>query len=185
VHGAFFSAWFLLQLLQSLLVAGKRLDLHRLLGQAALVLAPLMVVFGLLATFYTIRHGFHDTHRSPLQLVAFPLFTLVWFSSFVIAGLSLRKSPAAHKRLMLLASISIVVPATGRIVALPYPDWLPSWWDWAILFVLPLIIWDLATLRRPHPATFFGVVAFLLMFPLLTWVRVTPLWMNMIATLTA
>jgi hypothetical protein len=183
LHGAAFSAWFLLQLLQSLLVAGKRLDLHRLFGQAALVLAPLIVILGLLVTLYTIRHGFHDTDRPPPILAAFPLFTLLWFSGFLIAGLSLRKSPAAHKRLMLLASASILGPATGRIVALPYPDWLPSWWDWAILFVVPLILWDLTTRRRLHAATLFGVAAFIAMFPLLTWVRSMPFWTDMVSTI--
>jgi len=185
LHGAAFTGWFLLQLVQSLLIANKRLGLHRLLGQAALILAPLIVVLGVVATFYTVRHGFHDTQRSPLQLAAFPLFTLAWFSGFVIAGLSLRKSPQSHKRLMLLASIAIVGPATGRIVALPYPDWLPMWWDWAIVFALPLVVWDLATLRRLHRATLIGVCIFVLMFPLQTWVRTSPAWMNMIATVTA
>lgn len=86
---------------------------------------------------------------------------------------------------MLLASISIIGPATGRIVALPYPDWLPSWWDWAIVFATPLVMWDLVMLRRLHPATFFGVCAFVLMFPIVLWIRTMPFWQRVIATLTA
>src|SRR3954454_12897246 len=38
LHGAVFTAWFLLQLVQSLLVAGKKLAVHRLVGETALVL---------------------------------------------------------------------------------------------------------------------------------------------------
>lgn len=185
LHGVAFSAWFVLQLVQSLLVAGKRLDLHKWLGQTALVLAPLMVILGILVTFYTTRHGFHGETRSPFQSAAFPLSLLIWFSGFIIGGLSLRKQPQAHKRLMLLASIAIIAPATGRIEALPYPAWLPFWWNWAIPFAIPLVVWDLVSRRRLHAATLVGVSAFVLMFPIQAWVRTTPGWMHMVATLTS
>jgi hypothetical protein len=185
LHGAAFTAWFILQFVQSLLIAGKRLDLHRRLGEAALVLAPLLVILGILVTFYTIRHGFHGETRSTLQSAAFPLSLLTSFSGFVMAGLFLRKHPQAHKRLMLLASIAIIAPASGRIEALPYPDWLPDWWNWAIPFAIPLLLWDLIMFRRLHPATLIGVPAFVLMFPLQLWVRTQPAWMDMIGALTS
>lgn len=183
LHGLAFSAWFLLQLAQSLLIAGKRLAWHKWLGQAAMILAPLMALLGVLVALYSARHGFHGETRPPVQSAAFPLSLLTWFSGFVIAGLSLRKWPQAHKRLMLLASVAIIAPAVGRIEGLPYPDWLPNWWNWAIPFAVPLIAWDLATIRRLHPATLIGVPVFVLLFPFVLWVRTTPWWMHMIATL--
>ena len=183
LHGAVFSAWFVLQLAQSLLVAGRRLALHKWLGQAALVLAPLMVIVGMLVVFYTTRHVFHGETQPTARSAAFPLALLTWFSGFVIAGLSLRKRPQAHKRLMLLASIAIIAPAVGRIEMLPYPDWLPTWWNWAIPFAAPLIVWDLATTRRLHPATLIGVPALVLMFPAVVWIRSMVWWTDMIATL--
>jgi hypothetical protein len=185
LHGAVFTAWFLLQLIQSLLVAGKKLALHKLLGETAMVLAPLIVIVSVLVVFYATRHVFHDETRPTVQSAAFPLALVTWFSGFVIAGLLLRKKPQAHKRLMLLASIAIIAPAVGRIEALPYPDWLPDWWNWAIAFALPLAVWDIATLRRLHPATLIGVPAFVLMFPVQYIVRSTPWWMHMIGTLTS
>jgi hypothetical protein len=180
-----FTAWFLLQLIQSLLIAGRKLAVHKLVGETALILAPLVVIVSILVVFYTTRHGFHGETKPTVQSAAFPLSLVTWFSGFVIAGLALRKKPEAHKRLMLLASIAIISPAVGRIDWLPYPDWLPGWWEWAIAFAVPLVVWDLATLRRLHPATLIGVPAFVLMFPVQHWVRSTAWWMHMITTLTA
>ena len=183
LHGAVFSIWFLLQLVQSLLIAGKKLAWHKWLGQFAMVLAPAMVLVGVLVALYSARHVFHGETRPPVQSAAFPLSLLTWFSGFVIVGLSLRRKPQAHKRLMLLASIAIIAPAVGRIENLPYPGWLPDWWNWAIPFTFPLIVWDLATIRRLHPATLIGVPALVLMSPLQHWVRTTAWWMNMITAL--
>ncbi|HEX3652137.1 MAG TPA: hypothetical protein VHU18_04860 [Rhizomicrobium sp.] len=184
LHGALFSAWFLLQLGQSLLIGAGRLDLHRRMGVTALTLAPLLVLTSTLVVFYTVRNGFHDTKESPLKLAAHPVFLLIWFSGFVAAGMLLRRRPQWHKRLMLLASILMAQPAIARITWLPYPDFLPSWWEWIIPLVVPLLVWDLVTLRRLHPATIIGVTAFLVMFPLTNLVRATPEWLATIATLT-
>jgi hypothetical protein len=185
LHGAVFTAWFLLQLIQSLLVAGKKLAVHKLIGETAMILAPLIVIVSVLVVFYTTRHVFHGETKPAVQSAAFPLALVTWFGGFVIAGLALRKRPEAHKRLMLLASIAIISPAVNRIDWLPYPDWLPDWWGWAIAFAVPLVVWDMARLRRLHPATLIGVPAFIAMFPCVQWVRTAPWWMHMIATLTA
>ena len=72
---------------------------------------------------------------------------------------------------------------SADLEGLPYPDWLPNWWNWAIPFAVPLVAWDLATIRRLHPATLIGVPVFVLLFPFVLWVRTTPWWMHMITTL--
>src|SRR5262245_6655130 len=53
VHGATALAWLLLFVTQALLVARGRVDLHRRLGWAALMIAVLLVLFG----YYTITEG--------------------------------------------------------------------------------------------------------------------------------
>ncbi len=73
LHGAVFTAWFLLQLVQSLLLAGKKLAVHKLLGETAMVLAPLIVIVSVLVVFYTTRHVFHGETRPTVQSAAFPL----------------------------------------------------------------------------------------------------------------
>src|ERR1700684_1683911 len=49
IHGAVFSCWILLLIVQTSLVAAGRVDLHRRLGLLGFALACLMVIVGLLA----------------------------------------------------------------------------------------------------------------------------------------
>jgi len=57
IHGAVFSCWIILLIVQSSLVAAGRVDVHRHLGMLGFGLACLMVVLGLLApTDSQVRH---------------------------------------------------------------------------------------------------------------------------------
>src|SRR5688500_7081982 len=109
VHGALFTAWILLLVAQTSLVAGRRVDLHRKLGVAGAVLAVLMVVAGYEAAMTAARRGFSlPGLPPPLVFLAVPLFDMIVFPTLVGAALLLRRSPAAHKRLMLLATVAIL-----------------------------------------------------------------------------
>ena len=49
IHGAVFTAWMLLFLVQTLLISAGRADMHRQLGLASLVLLPVMIVVAIFA----------------------------------------------------------------------------------------------------------------------------------------
>jgi hypothetical protein len=80
----------------------------------------------------------------------------------VLVAVALRRNAQAHKRLMLLASMSIVAPALARIAQWPVlgPPVNAQFVVLAVvgsfLLVGVLLIYDLVTRRRPHPATFAG-----------------------------
>src|SRR3978361_75468 len=50
IHGAIFTSWIILLIVQTGLVSARRVDLHRKLGLFGFGLACVMVVFGLLAS---------------------------------------------------------------------------------------------------------------------------------------
>jgi hypothetical protein len=56
-HGALFSAWIILFVVQSSLISTGHVRLHRKLGVLGALIAGLMVVLGVLATFGTLRRG--------------------------------------------------------------------------------------------------------------------------------
>ncbi len=119
VHGLVMTAWILLFLAQTLLVAKRRTDLHRKLGVAGPFLAIAIVTLGI----YTISNSILRHHpNANLQLfallfVAFDGLSLLLFGGLVIAALRLRLRPQVHKRLMLMALVSLLPPAFGRFVA--------------------------------------------------------------------
>ena len=77
------------------------------------------------------------------------------FAGFVGAAVWQRRDREAHKRLMLLAYISIIVAALARLpgVATVGP---PAFFGLALLFVVVGIVYDKVTRRRIHPVYVWG-----------------------------
>jgi hypothetical protein len=116
VHGLIFTSWIALFVVQTTLVASHRTGIHRRLGLLGGVIAGLMLVAGFFAAVDSARRGFTPAGGPPpLVFLAIPLFMLVVFAALVGAALYYRRQSATHKRLMLLATISIITPAIARI----------------------------------------------------------------------
>ena len=119
IHGLVMTAWIGLFLTQTLLVAKHRTDLHRKLGVVGAILAGTVVGLGVYTIAGSIRRQHLDTsvRSSALTFVAFDGISLLLFGGLVLAALLLKSRPQAHKRLMLMAMISLLPPAFGRLVA--------------------------------------------------------------------
>jgi hypothetical protein len=156
VHGFVFSSWILLFIAQTGLVAAGRTDLHRRVGVLGAALVIAMLGLGTLTALRSVAGLSGPNLRSQLSFLAIPLFDMVVFPVLVGMALVGRRVPQAHKRLMLIAMISILSPATGRM---PWPEaWRGTLTDFVVpdLFLLPLVAWDLKSRGRLHPMTIFG-----------------------------
>jgi len=159
LHGTVLTAWFVLLIVQPVLVAAGRTDLHRWLGAFGAVLAVLVIV----VSVWTVTKSFPRNLVAGVDLVGrrANLFgntaTLLAFGVCVAKGLSCRNQPDAHKRLMLLGSIAIIAQATQRI------GFLVNFAPLGIFGVLALLIvvlaHDLWSRRRVHWATVWGGTA--------------------------
>lgn len=119
VHGLIMTAWTLLFLTQTLLIAKRRTDLHRKLGKAGAILAIVVVALGIYTIAGSIlrRHMRTDVESLALTFIAFDGLSLLLFGGLVITALRARSRPPIHKRLMLMALVSLLPPAFGRLVA--------------------------------------------------------------------
>lgn len=171
VHGVALTAWFVLFLLQTLLVQRGRLATHRRLGAVAglvvAVLVPscLAVVLGIVDSWHAA--GIDVAAQRPLlsMIVWGNLGAVLAFTVLFACGILKRRTPDAHKRLMLLASISLMSPAISRIALLPVfagMDLVIVTVIGVLLLVLVVALFDLATLRRVHRETLWAVPFFLL-----------------------
>lgn len=172
IHGAVAGAWLLLFLGQATLVATRRTSIHRRLGAIAPTLMVVMVVLIFQTTIEMVRRG-HDLSGDLLRPAAAPgapvpsvadvdgglgafMIALI-FGILVAAGWWYRRRPEIHRRLMLLALLSLagtpLLHLGGYLVG-RWPDLL-----WPVR-VLPLVgnlllfagaVHDKVTTGRAHP----------------------------------
>jgi hypothetical protein len=176
LHGLLFTGWAVLLVVQARLVAAKRVDLHRRLGMAAVVMAALMVGIGTLVAIQAVLRGVAPFGMDPRRFLVVPLFAVGLFAVFVVAGVRARHDPQSHKRLMLLATIALLPPAIARWV-LPLGLGPPAVLAIATLFLVPMVVWDLQTRRRLHPVTLWGGLLLVIAGPLRLVVARTDGWL--------
>jgi hypothetical protein len=115
-----------------------------------------------------------------------PLLGLILFPLFVGAAIRFRRNAAAHKRLMVLATILLMTAGVRRVLHLlgveagPY---VAEFATYAVL-LLPLAIYDLTRLHRLHTVTAWGGAILLLRHALHAAVAYTDVWQQFAARVT-
>lgn len=180
VHGAILTGWFVWLVVQASLIEANRVAHHRRLGVLGAVLGLAVVFAGPLATLNLvprIRAAGLDLDMdisalgisglgSDMSIARFLSGTVIWpniasvatFAVLVLAALLLRGRPDTHKRLMLLASISIVGPALARISRWPglggeQGPFIPLA---LVVLLLAVVLHDVISTKRVHRATLLG-----------------------------
>lgn len=178
VHGAVFALWYLLFMVQTTLVARRRVDLHRKLGWYGAALAAAMVVVGFWGALIAARRpgGFLGIPIPPKSFLIVPFFDVLLFTLFIGLAVLRRRDAQAHKRWMLIGSISIVTAAVARWPFAFMAGGPPAFFAVTDAFLLPLVAWDLATRRRPHPATIVGALVLIASQPLRLVLSGTSVW---------
>ena len=186
IHGLVFTSWVLLFLAQTTLVATDRTDLHRKLGVGGAVLAALLLIMGTTTAILRVKGGGSSPIPGvpPLSFLAVPLFDMVVFAMLIGAGLVLRSRPDTHKRLMTLGTIALT---SAPIARLPFvrPLGPPGFFGLTDLFIVAMLVYDLATRRKVHPATIWGGLVILASQPLRLMISGTPAWLTFAGWLTS
>ena len=155
VHGAVFSTWIVLLVVQTTLVARRNIALHRRLGIFGAGLAVAMVGLGIAAATDSLARGFAPPRFpfGPLVFYSIPIFGIITFAVLIFFGIYLRSNGPAHKRLVLLATLALMGAAINR-----WPFAFAHAHTGAIiqLMVLSIVVFDLSTIRRIHRATLLG-----------------------------
>ena len=113
IHGALFVCWIFLLVAQTWLVATRRIRLHMTAGLLAMLLLPVLYLFGVLTLFDSIRRA--GTPVPPEIILVGDLEELTLFALLTTWGFLARRNPIAHKRLMILGTLAMTGPAIDRI----------------------------------------------------------------------
>jgi hypothetical protein len=114
LHGAAFSCWILLLVTQTSLVSAGRVDIHRRLGIAGFLLACLMVILGVLAATNSLVREAGPPGLDPKFFYIIPLTDMLIFATLVFFAFRARSNPPAHKRLILVATVALMIAAIAR-----------------------------------------------------------------------
>jgi hypothetical protein len=153
LHGAAFSCWILLLVTQTSLVAAGRVTIHRRLGIAGFILACFMVMLGVLAATDSLGRGTGPSGLDAKFFYVIPMTDMLIFATLVFFAFRARSNPAAHKRLILVATTALLIAAIARwpytmVHRKPMMAALASY-----VFLLILIAYDLWSMRKVHRAT--------------------------------
>jgi len=153
LHGAAFSCWILLLVMQTSLVATGHVGMHRQVGIAGFLLACLMVVLGVLAATDSLVREAGPPGRDPRFFYIIPLTDMLIFATLIFFAFRARSDSPAHKRLILVGTVSLMIAAIAR-------------WPFAVVhrnpimgalfsyvFLLILVAYDLWSTRKIHRAT--------------------------------
>jgi hypothetical protein len=186
VHAVIFVSWLMLFTVQIILIRTKRLSVHKQLGFALVWLAGLMAIIGP-ATALTVQHrGMSDSHADPAFL-SIQFTDILAFVGLTTAAILLRKTPVAHKRLILLGTLYITDAGFARWLA---DDWIKLlgfgfWPFWIALYAAPNLlviltgVYDLVTRRRLHPAYVIGVAWIFAVQMLSLTLYFSPAWLGL------
>ena len=113
IHGALFVCWIFMLVAQTWLVATRRIRAHMTLGFIAVLLVPVLYLFGVLTLFDSIRRS--GTPVPPEIILVGDLEELTLFALFTSWAFVARRNPIAHKRLMIMGTLAMMGPAIDRI----------------------------------------------------------------------
>lgn len=174
IHGLLFSFWTVFFVAQSALAASGRIARHRAVGLIGVSLATSMVIIGLVAAIVSMRHsiglGFGESAKA---FSVVPVTGILVFAGLFIAAVANVRNPEVHKRLMLVATVSLLNAAVGRVVrlllappavlAIPPAEAPPPPVSLTVgagivsdLIIMIGIVYDWRTRGRPHPAYLIG-----------------------------
>ncbi len=181
IHGIVFSAWMLFFLLQTVLVASGRRELHRVTGTAGAVLAFAVIASGITVAIQSGHLGHGPPDRNQPVFLIFPLTLMVLFAVFVTLGFLNRMRSAYHKRYMLLATVALATTPLARIsgfLHLPFKPNAIGGIIFADVFLLAMLIFDLKKLGRIHPVTLWAGSVFFLSGPFRVIIGHTQIWQD-------
>ncbi len=179
LHGAILTGWFVILVVQAWLIRTRNPALHRKIGPFAAGYGFLVVGGGLMATFNAVSRDMGLGVTFDLDMaeidpalgsgISYLTFIsgVVWanivsvstFAILLCSAIIWRKRTDIHKRLILIATISILGPALARISRLEIlggeqGPFIPL----ALLSLLAIIVvYDIFTLRKIHPASLLAI----------------------------
>lgn len=180
IHGAIMTLWWIGFIFQTWLIEARRIQLHRRLGILMAVLAAIVVLLGETLTINAVaREGQLHQIGKFHYLLGINSVNLLLFAALITLGIAFRRKPDLHKRLMVLAAVTLLAPAVARIVLLFTHKPLPQFLAFYACLLLCVMV-DTLRQRRLHIVFAIGALIIAATFQFSYFVVQTQAWMEMV-----
>lgn len=165
-HGIVSTTFLAFLPLQAWLIASGRRSLHMKIGNWGFAVGVAFLLSLYVVTAFSHHQAPTDIPGvTPAMFSAPSLFAIISAAALLWLAWRKRFDAQAHKRLIVILACLIAGPGIARLPYVPPPPQAFVIVDGIILAAtLPLLAWDLVTLRRPHWATLAGISAIGFMF---------------------
>lgn len=187
IHGIVFFAWSMFFVFQAWLAASGHVMRHRSVGLIGVSLATAMTIFGVLTSIASMKRAAAVGQMDAgLAFSIVPLTGIAAFALIFALGVAYARNGEVHKRLMLLAAISVLDAAVARwfltFLAPPGPAGPPPVFVTippafvAYLLLVVAMVHDWRTRGRPHAVYVIGGIALIAMKVLNLPISETQAW---------
>jgi len=164
VHALIMLGWYSLVCVQANLIAGRNTALHIRMGKLSPVLMAAILISGTLVTLETYARRISEGVSAPELAVYLSFSSLLGFVILYGFAYRMRGQGDFHKRYIVLAGVAMMLAATFRLAAaLGAPREINTGIIIQYGLVTALMLYDMRTLKRIHPATIIGALVFLVM----------------------
>jgi hypothetical protein len=177
IHGAVYTLWMLLYVVQTALISARRVAWHRSLGIIGFCLPPIMIILGIVAALNALKRGVNIGPLSPETSLAIPLIGMAAFIPVIYAAWATRRKPDTHKRLIIFATIGLCEAALGRFpwFKIGLAPGAGAVAGLGILLLFP-IAYDLFSLHRLHRSTMWAAPLMFVTGAAAVPIGMTPVW---------
>ena len=171
-HGIVMTLWCVMLITEAYLMRTKQRTLHRKVGYASYVLAPLVVIATINLIHFRMKGG-GTLPEIGLFQIALMVNAAVAFAVIYALAMLYRREPLVHARYMVCTVFPLFTPVTDRLISAHWPSLtslVPTinnvplvqiiGFALADVLLLALIAWDWHSKRRVHTfAVAFGIIA--------------------------
>lgn len=179
-------AWIVLLMVQLALAGSSRISWHRTLGLSAFLLIPAALLTGFWAEVLSERH-WEVRFPDYVRFLHVPIAQMGGFGIFGVLAIVWRRRPSIHRRMIYLATASVVAGAWGRALrpdfVEPLLDGSPAIiYEWIrhhfgfMIMALAAVIFDWRTRGAVHPALGWGAGLMIFTMGVLTALTLTDWW---------
>lgn len=178
-HGNLMMLWFLFLIVQPILIPLKQLKLHRLIGKASYVIAPLLVYsIYLITKMMYLRDVDQFGEGRVLSHMSIEIPSMILFSLFYALAIYHKKRAFIHLRYMVGTSLLLIGPGLGRALIIVFGvhpmSTMVFVFGLPLLFVIVFLIVDVINKQNIKP--FLSITILLAIHALIGLFQSSTIW---------